>query len=252
MKTIQFSNNINNPISVSTICGSHSKLFETINIITENNVYLAEYNFPEITLIHNDIMDGHFVPRYGIYPEILQELRQSFPAFIHDFHLMTDDVCFTLDQFASVIKENDYINFHLETNERNIFYILDKINDMGAKPGIVLNLSSNIYDIDSIYQYISTILFMGIHPGVLKQTAKPDLASNKLSALKKLYDFHGRIQIDGGVSFNTVNRLYRSGFTDFVCGSSTVFKNLLHTDSYENRKQLILNNTIEFYNQFIW
>lgn len=62
--------------------------------------------------LHIDIMDGHFVPRYGIYPEIIERISK-ISSLPFDLHMMVDDVEFCIDQFKNT-SNISYVHFHAE------------------------------------------------------------------------------------------------------------------------------------------
>jgi pentose-5-phosphate-3-epimerase len=82
---------------------------------------------------------------------------------------------------------------------------------------------------------------MGIHPGVLKQSHKSYLVLNKLHELNKLkYDFDF-IQCDGGVTFDTIQDLTKLGINNLVCGSSTLFKDVVFDNEIQRFEKIDSN-----------
>ncbi len=179
-----------------------------------------------VDYLHLDIMDGNFVPRYGIYPEIVKFIAEQ-TSLKMDLHLMVSNPEFALTQFTGV-KNIEFISVHLDGDQKNLVRVFDKIRHEGSKPVLVIDIGS---DIHHVAQYVKNklidgIMFMGIHPGVLKQTARPEIVVRKLAELKELCDIEGLfVQCDGGVSFETIPHLLNSGINNFVCGSSTLYKN---------------------------
>ena len=210
-------------IGSSIICMDHANFEQHTSLAAEIG----------INYLHVDVMDGNYVPRYGIYPEIIKSLSNVTPMKM-DLHLMVSNPGFALSQFAG-IDNIEYISVHLDGNQNNLLIIFDKIIELGCKPVLVIDLGS---DIDHIAQYISNdlvsgIMFMGIHPGVLKQTARPNVVIQKLNELKKLCDISTLfVQCDGGVTFETIPKLFKAGINNFVCGSSTLYKNCDYTKPY--------------------
>lgn len=178
-----------------------------------------------IDYLHLDVMDGSFVPRYGIYPEIVRSIADR-TSLSMDLHLMVSDPEFALTQFSG-IKNIEYISVHLDGDQKNLLRVCDKIRLEGSKPVLVIDLGTDIHHVAQYVnnKFVDGIMFMGIHPGVLKQTARPESVIRKLAELKELCDIAGLfVQCDGGVTFETIPQLLKSGINNFVCGSSTLYK----------------------------
>jgi ribulose-phosphate 3-epimerase len=195
--------------------------------------------------LHIDIMDGHFVPRYGIYPEIIERLSDvsSLPL---DLHMMVEDIDFTIDQFKHV-PNIEYIHFHVESCIGNEMRVVDKINEMGAKPVACINLATSFNTLDRLIQNneIDGVMLMGIHPGVLKQDSRPKNILNDLRALKE--KTHGSnadsfIGLDGAVSMDTIKPLSEAGINHFIGGTSSIYKEVDRKDVWENQQEKIIAN----------
>ena len=84
-----------------------------------------------VDFLHLDVMDGNFVPRYGVYPEIVKRMANISEKKM-DIHLMVSDPEFAISQFSE-IDNIEYITVHIEENEKNILRIVDKIRNGGKK-----------------------------------------------------------------------------------------------------------------------
>lgn len=180
-----------------------------------------------IDFLHLDVMDGDFVPRYGIYPEIVRRMATITETKM-DLHLMVNEPEFAIEQFSG-IDNIEYISVHIEKNEANILRIIDKIRGLGKKAGIVLNLFTPVRVLEDLVRLgeIDSVMFMGIHPGVLLQQHRATTVVSKARELLNLCNDFGNldmIQCDGGVSFKTIPSLKESGIDNFVCGSSTLYQ----------------------------
>lgn len=191
--------------------------------------------------LHLDFMDGHAVPRYGVYPEIIRRVADITDMKM-DAHLMVSDPEFAIDQLAGVPIET--YTFHIDGNENNAMRIIDKIRSVGARPGIVLNHGSSF---DATLRlvgagYIDFVLFMGIHPGVLKQTAKPNYLAY---SVKRFIEMGGHtvrtIQADGAVTFDSIPLLLEAGINNFVGGTGTIYNKASTVEENWNKLKLALD-----------
>jgi len=195
-----------------------------------------------IDRLHLDIMDGNNVPRYGIYPEIAKAISKVSNLPI-DLHLMVNDVEFSIEQFLP-LENLEIIYFHVEGNEKDLFRIIDKIIKANVKVGITINLSTPLLSITELLksEILDGIMFMGIHPGVLDQVSRPEIIIRKLKELKNLDCGELEIQVDGGVTFDSITELAAHGVNSFVCGSSTVYKGVSNLKSNTSNSILIESN----------
>lgn len=198
-----------------------------------------------IDYLHVDVMDGLFVPRYGIYPEIVKRISQisNLPM---DLHLMVDLPELAIDYFSN-FKNIKYISIHIEENEKDILRIIDKIKSYSKLAGIVLNLNTSVHTIKDLIKFseIDSLTFMGIHPGVLTQVARPNVVIDKVKRLSELCHNFKKvkvIQCDGGVSFNSIPDLAKVGINNFVCGSSTLYKGVKLNQPWSENKRKIKKN----------
>jgi ribulose-phosphate 3-epimerase len=220
-------------IGSSIICMDH--------IDFKNHVLLAERI--GIDFLHLDVMDGHFVPRYGIYPEIIRSMAEITQLKM-DLHLMVSDPEFALSQLKN-IENIEYVSIHMDGNQKNIVRILDAVKNQGYKPVMVIDLGTDTKHVAQFVndKLVNGLMFMGIHPGVLTQTAKPEIVISKINKLRQECDIDNLfIQCDGGVSFETIPNLKLSGINNFICGSSTLYKDCNFRDQPEAVYQKILEN----------
>ena len=221
-------------IGSSIICMDHINFEADVRICEQLGV---DY-------LHLDVMDGQYVPRYGIYPEIVERIA-DVSKLPMDLHLMVSDPSFAIKQFSN-IKNIEYISIHLDQNEKDLYKLFDQIRDVGKKPGLVVNQSSSLDHVAQILnaQVCDSLMFMGIHPGVLVQKAKPEHVVNSVRQIKFLADSNlpSFIQCDGGVSFDSIPTLSSAGVNNFICGSSTLYKDVKSNLDFEERQFAITEN----------
>ena len=179
----------------------------------------------KIDILHLDVMDGEYVPRYGIYPEIV-ECMSEMTGLPMDLHIMTGNPYFTAKQFMHV--ENiTHVNVHIDGNEGSFEKISDLIHKNNKYVGVVANLDSDIVKISKLVSSgkADSVMFMGITPGVLIQEHKPDALINNVAKFFENLELADDIfvQADGGVNFMTVPSFQSNGVNNFVCGTSTLF-----------------------------
>jgi ribulose-phosphate 3-epimerase len=199
-------------ISASLICANILRLEEEIDRIVESG---CDY-------IHFDIMDGVYVPRFGMYPEILSAVRKKTSLPI-DVHFMTIDaekyVNLFVDAGASLITVHPEACTHIHRT-------LQVIKKAGAQTGVCLNYGTPLSVLDYILDDINLVLIMAINPGIVGHPLIPK-AIEKIADLRTKIDEQNKniiIEVDGGVTFESAPKMLAAGAELLVCGSSTIFK----------------------------
>jgi ribulose-phosphate 3-epimerase len=211
------------------------------SLICSNPLYLGkdidELVASDIDSIHFDIMDGNFVPRFGLYPEIIVEIRKKYNLSI-DVHMMNKFPERYVTQYADL--GVNYYSFHIETTPHADF-LLNKIASHKMKPGIALNPGTSINSLDYLIEKVDIVILMAINPGILGQKINP-LIYKKISALRDMANSRGNrnliIQIDGGVTFETAPLLIAAGSNSLVCGTGTIFRP--NEDTISNKIKALL------------
>lgn len=201
---------------------------------------------------HADFMDGHFVPRLGIAPEVIKHLREYYgDRIIIDSHMMVDDP-FT---YADVVcPYSDYYMFHVEA-VKDPMRTIQKVrkNWPNVKVGLYFNLSTNILDYKYILPEIDCIGLMGISPGVLGTNSYQYIIMQKIrnyfdykNDLESERDFDTpddiipkEIFIDGSVNFSTIPYYFKIGATTLVCGSSSIMNDLKNSTIEQNIEKIV-------------
>ena len=172
--------------------------------------------------IHFDVMDGVFVPRYGLHPEMLTSIRKKTDLPI-DVHLMTVEP----EQYVKTFIDAGatFITVHAEACT-HLHRTINTIKKYGAKAAVALNHATPLTDLDYVLDDIDLVLLMAINPGIVGHKLIPK-AIDKISDLRnKLGEKYKGviIEIDGGVTFESAPLMLDAGADMLVCGSSTIFK----------------------------
>jgi ribulose-phosphate 3-epimerase len=177
----------------------------------------------KIDWIHFDVMDGHFVPRYGLYPEILQSLRGVTDIPV-DVHMMVENPEDYIELYAAA--GATYYCFHIEASQHSN-RIIKKIRDSGMKPAVALNPATPLHSLDWVINDIDMVCLMAINPGIVGHKLIPGMYK-KMQMLRDYAIRNGNpdliIEIDGGVTLENSREMIKNGADALVCGTGTIFR----------------------------
>ena len=169
--------------------------------------------------IHIDVMDGHFVPNITIGPAVVKALRPHTKKPF-DVHLMISPVDVYLDAFVQA--GADIITVHPEAGP-HIHRTIQHIKSLGVMAGVVLNPGTPAKMLDYLIDDLDLILVMSVNPGFGGQSFIENQL-RKIEAIRKMIDKSGRdirLQVDGGIDFNTAPRAIAAGADVLVAGTAT-------------------------------
>jgi ribulose-phosphate 3-epimerase len=170
------------------------------------------------TVIHVDIMDGHFVPNITIGPPVVASLRKATKLPL-DCHLMIENPDEFIPAFADA--GANWVSVHYEAC-RHLHRSLMHIADHGMKPGVVLNPATRVELVRDILPMVHHVLIMSVNPGFGGQRFIP-FSLEKIRELVRLREELGlafRIEVDGGVAHDTVARVVQAGAELLVAGNA--------------------------------
>jgi len=170
------------------------------------------------TVIHVDVMDGHFVPNITIGPPVVKWLRK-FTALPLDCHLMIENP----DEFIPAFAEAgaSWVSVHYEAC-RHLHRSLELIAQHGMKPAVVVNPATQVDLLTEILPMVHHVLVMSVNPGFGGQ-AFIEFSLDKirrLAALRQEMGLAFRIEVDGGVAHDTVARIVQAGAELLVAGNA--------------------------------
>ena len=172
-------------------------------------------------MIHVDVMDGHFVPNLTIGPPVIKSLRK-YTKLPFDVHLMINPVHKYIKDYSEA--GADIITFHPEATE-DILETINLIKSLNKKVGISLNPNTNIKAAEKHLDKIDLILIMSVHPGFGGQKFIEDVVQKirDLDKIRKEKKLNFKIEIDGGINFETSKIAVDAG-VDILVSGTTVFK----------------------------
>ncbi|HZB87755.1 MAG TPA: ribulose-phosphate 3-epimerase [Terracidiphilus sp.] len=170
------------------------------------------------TVIHVDVMDGHFVPNITLGPPVVKSLRKATRLPL-DCHLMIENPDEFIPAFADA--GANWVSVHYEAC-RHLHRSLELIDQHGMKPGVVLNPATQVDLIEDILPMVHHVLIMSVNPGFGGQSFIP-FSLDKIRRLAQLRREKGlafRIEVDGGVAHDTVAQVVQAGAELLVAGNA--------------------------------
>jgi ribulose-phosphate 3-epimerase len=174
------------------------------------------------SLIHVDVMDGHFVPNLTIGPPVVKSLRAATQLPL-DCHLMIENPDEHITGFAEA--GADWISVHQEVC-RHLDRTLHRIKEHDCLAGVVINPATPVETLVEVLDVVDYVLVMSVNPGFGGQQFIPS-SLHKIRRLAELRAARGasfRIEVDGGVALDTVAEIVRAGAEVLVAGSAVFGK----------------------------
>ncbi|HVP21649.1 MAG TPA: ribulose-phosphate 3-epimerase [Anaerolineaceae bacterium] len=171
--------------------------------------------------IHIDVMDGSFVPNITMGPFIIETCRRITQLPL-DVHLMIDHPDRHLEDFARAGASN--LTVHIE-NTPHIYKTLETIKYLGCHASIALNPGTPASHIESIIPLLDMVLVMTVNPGYSGQEYIPGMVAKvrQVYALLKSHHSNARIEVDGGISEETLPEVFEAGANTIV-SATAIFK----------------------------
>jgi len=210
-------------LAPSILSANFARLAEDVQAVAEGGA----------TLLHVDVMDGHFVPNITIGPPVVASLRKA-TALPLDVHLMIENP----DQYISAFVDAgaDWISVHQEACV-HLHRTLEHIHSQGVNAGVVINPATPAQLLEDVLDMVDHVLVMSVNPGFggQKFIANSLVKVRKLAMMRAARNASFRIEIDGGIGEETIAEAVLAGVEVLVSGSA-VFS---HGNPRENSQRLL-------------
>ena len=187
------------------------------------------------SMLHVDIMDGHFVPNLTIGPPVVESLRKITKLTL-DVHLMITDP----DRYAPVFIEAgaDQLSVHQEVCP-HLDRTLRMIQSEGARAGVVINPSTPVSALEDVLDVADFVLVMSVNPGFGGQTFIPNSLKKVVSIdrMRRERRLDLPIELDGGVTLANLSDIVRAG-VDWVVAGSSIFHSPDPGDTLSRMRQI--------------
>ncbi len=173
---------------------------------------------PSADMVHVDVMDNHFVPNLTFGPTMVESLAKVTDQPL-DCHLMIEEP----DRWAPAYVEagGASVTFHVEAAAAPV-RLAREIRNQGGRAGMALKPATSVDPYEDLLPELDMLLVMTVEPGFGGQTFL-DLCLPKITRARQLAEKHGLdlwLQVDGGVSAETIERCAAAGADVFVAGSA--------------------------------
>ncbi len=192
----------------------------------------------QVSLLHIDIMDGHYVPNFTLGPDFCAKIseRSSIPL---DIHLMIENVDTYIPIFTT--SGSPIICFHPETSYHPLRTI-DLIRSRDGRPGIAIDPGMSIEQFKYLLPEVEVICIMTVNPGYSGQKLITSALGKvaELRAYLDTYNLSALIEVDGNVSWENIPPMLAAGADILVAGTSSLFSKVgSREDNFTKIERLI-------------
>jgi len=173
-----------------------------------------------VSMLHLDVMDGHFVPNLTIGPPVVESIRKTTNLHL-DVHLMIEEPERYVTNFVEAGANS--VSVHYEAC-RHLDGTLELIRKGGAMAGVVLNPATPVAVLDDVLAVADYVLLMSVNPGFGGQKLIPYVLDKvrQLDRMRREKHLALPIEIDGGVHKDNLAEVVRAG-CDWIVTGSAVF-----------------------------
>jgi len=168
--------------------------------------------------IHVDVMDGSFVPNISMGPFIVETCKRITRLPL-DVHLMIEKPERHLRSFADA--GASYLTVQVEAST-HLNRTLEAIRELGCKPGVAINPSTNETSLSYVLDQVEMVLVMTVNPGYSGQVFIPSMVAKIARVNGMLADARSNalLQVDGGINEKTIRMAQAAGSNCFVAASA--------------------------------
>jgi ribulose-phosphate 3-epimerase len=195
-------------IAPSILSADFSRLGEEIEAVSRGGA----------TILHVDVMDGHFVPNLTVGLPVVQSIAAATNLPI-DAHLMISEPGRYAEEFVAAGAK--MVSVHVEA-DAHLHRTLNSIRTAGARAGVVLNPATPIESLGEALPYADYVLVMSVNPGFGGQKFIAS-STDKVRRLRRMIDerqLDVRIEIDGGIGLDNIAAVVSAGAEIIVAGSA--------------------------------
>ena len=168
--------------------------------------------------IHVDVMDGVFVPNLTFGAKVIETVRRVTKLPI-DAHLMVVEPEKYFDDFAAAGANG--LTIHAEVSP-HLQRQLEAIREIGCRSGVAINPSTSLESVREVIPDVELLLVMTVNPGFGGQRFIPG-SLDKVTRARRMLSEGGStafLQVDGGISRDTIADVWRAGADCFVAGNA--------------------------------
>ncbi len=203
-----------------------SLLSADFSILAEQVVLMEEAGAKRL---HFDVMDGHFVKNLTFGAPLIASLRNKSDLHF-EAHLMVSNPEERIDEFLKV--GTDTLIVHAEATN-HLHGLIGEIKSAGVKAGVCINPATPLSALDEILDDADFLLIMTVNPGFGGQK----MIKSSLAKVKKVKEKYSSeellVEIDGGISLETVAEAASAG-TDLLVSGSAIFKSENPLEMFKN------------------
>ncbi len=199
-------------IAPSILSSNFTRLAEEISALEEGGA----------TILHVDVMDGHFVPNITIGLPVVKSIRKITKLKI-DTHLMIEEPSRYAVKFVEA--GADMVSVHVEADV-HLQRTLTAIREAGGQSGIAINPATPLVALEEALPFADFVLLMSVNPGFGGQKFI-STSIDKLRRLRRMIDERGlktRIEIDGGIDAQNIAKIVEAGAEIIVSGTGVFGK----------------------------